>query len=290
MEKTIYTRNADSSDDEEIDYVDIKYLKLFNDFTKYIDNSTRKLEPDAERIVMTIKGHCLIKYKHVFKFNINNRSLEDKRICEFKKSFNPKLSEPLIIAIMIEKKQIYILDGQHRFSAIFEKGCELIRNFNIVIDIRYIKSQYEYREHFRAVNNRYYTKDKQNLHKDKFELVKIYLNKTFSSKFKKNTIFAINRPSIRNTTFEDKLLKTKYFLSNKTTAEDIVNLLLRINRLFQQYDDYLIKSNIKYNKSTFNKCVDRNCFLGYDGQCKYIKLLDVDRMEWDSEFKDIYKI
>lgn len=294
VEKSLDIMNNVELDDVEIEdledfktYEDYRKEKIFNKLINFLQNKKSNITRVTKlRNIICFKGKTLANIQSIIKNNIENRTIDKKRINKFTQEFDPEKSGTIILGINYSEKSLYIIDGQHRLHCLFKLQNKKILNSNFVIDLRTIRNNKEYISHLYNENDifKFNTKD---VIKIKIEKVIEEINKHFSS-----NIFKTNRPYINKEKFSQKLLESIYFKNKETTIEDVSCKILKINifLLNQDYDTFKSSKPFKliFKKNIYDKCIKKKLMLGYDISYSYLKLLDTNIINFGSVFKNIY--
>jgi hypothetical protein len=89
--------------------------------------------------------------------------------------------------------------------------------------------------------------------------------------------------------FKTSLFQTRYFNDTNNSPIMIADKINRINLFFENIDDktklvpgrdMLKKTNVKY----LNKAIELSFYLSLDEKLRWIKLLDIDEIDWKKKW------
>ena len=152
----------------------------------------------------------------------NNRMINNERI-ENATDFKIKDSEAIIITINKNENEFYILDGQHRMTY-FMKNTHLYKgNEYILIDVRRIDSEEDFKNLLRKINNRYNFSDEQ-IHKYRLHLILEQFDNNFDF-----DVYGKNRPKINKENFGKAIVNLNIYKNFENSVEFICNKLMELN-------------------------------------------------------------
>jgi hypothetical protein len=237
------------------------------DLEETIFGTFESLRYSKNRTMYKVPINLLIQFKKFFRLSKYNRMINYERIEKAFTDFNFEDSDPLIFSIIGDENEFDILDGQHRMTFIM-KNTHLFKGDEIVlIDVRKIDSEKDFKNLLRKINNRYNFSDEQ-VHKYRLHLILETLNKNFVS-----NIYGKNRPRINKEKFERELVNLSIYKNFKNSVEFICNKLMDLNTTLATKIN-INKKQYKLSDKSLLKCCKMNLFIGIDKQYKILKMID----------------
>jgi hypothetical protein len=205
-----------------------------------------------------------------------NRHIDEKVVNEIKENYiqdikkigMPHMLDPIHVSHFVDEEgnNIYeIMDGQHRYKALYEihNDKELnVNNFDISLEIHRVYSEEEKMELFDIINRRKQI-DRTHLIDYKIPIFIDQFSKYWLENYSFN-IFGINRPRMPKNIFEAILNKHKSKIQ-KYTIEELLTIFESINK-----DISKLPRSKQFGKSSrpstkiFNEAVEKGFYLGLD--------------------------
>ena len=213
-----------------------------------------------------------IKISKLLKFDIEipgiQRIKDDEKINDimeyqlqyFKKHDSFNFLSTINIHYVEESKQLYLIDGQHRFEAIKEMYNKWGQDINIVIEFINIVTMEELKENYKLINkNTPLPEFSEDIDKEIPEKVAIYFKNKYSNMWSKNS--RARRPHLYFNFFQEAL----GFLTDKlkiTTSIQLQEIIESHNSKLCNWSITNFPENKTINESMINKCKETGFFLG----------------------------
>ena len=139
-------------------------------------------------------------------------------------------------------------------------------NEYILIDVRRIDSEEDFKNLLRIINNRINFSDEQ-IHKYRLHLILKTLNKNFDF-----DIYGKNRPKINKENFGKAIVNLNIYKNFENSVEFICNKLMELNSTLSKTTIDIKK--YKLSKNTPAKCSKMNLFIGIDKKYKILEMID----------------
>lgn len=261
-------KSVDSDEEFESDE-DNEQTDIVNEFI----SDERTIEFSPNRWICFVFRTTLLHLMSYIVFSDKNRIINQDRIKNGFKNFDPEKCDPIILGFSdnekdFEKNKLYIIDGQHRLHLLFENKDNYDINDTFIIDLRRLKDENDFRETLNIANNRLNFSDNQ---LNKYKLRDIYdlLVECFG---KEN--FGKNRPKVNWEKMLKKLVNHSIYKEFTNDAQYVVERLIELNRILatKSYDK-VEKKLMNITDKMLIKCSKNNFFLGIDKEYRILDLI-----------------
>ena len=178
---------------------------------------------------------------------------------------------PNIISVAFYENNYFIIDGQHRIKAIQELNKKYIFDCKFRLDVYYPKDYEEMLDILSIIN---YSKplDIEHILNKTINDILTFMKTKFTNG--KTNIFRIKkcqRPLINEFDFVKKLKECKFIISQKKTSL-IINKIIKINDIYQDFNTDKLKFDNKRNVTSnmIIKAGEYDCFLGFDTEFNWL--------------------